>query len=161
MKHKFAVQVLLLLWVFTTTRIVYAATFLQDAKAFDYESLMTAAVAGLCGGALRTIFTLANDNRAVFAILREARKDAVSAALAGGAVYALMIAFESKWPGSITRELRFVGVVAAGWIGSGVFYTIGRLARAKVDGQAAEFRAGAASTDVPSSAPVPLSKGPT
>ena len=160
MKHKFAVQALLLLWVFATTRIVYAATFLQDVQTFDYESLMTAAVAGLCGGLLRTIFTLANDTRAVFLILKEARKDLVTSALAGGFVYCLMIVIESKWPGTITRETRFIGVLISGWLGSAVFVTAGRLLRAKVDGQAAQFRAGAASTDIPSSAPVPVSKGP-
>lgn len=77
MKHKTTVNILMLLWAVCATQLVYAATFAQEVRAFDFESLMIAAVGGLCGGALKTIFTLANDNRAVFAVLKEARRDLV------------------------------------------------------------------------------------
>lgn len=154
MKHRALVNVLLLLWGLCASRLVYAATFAQEVRDLDYASLVTAAVAGLCGGALRTIFTLANDNRAVFLILKEARRDLIVSCLAGGAAYLLMIAVESKWPGTITREIRFVGVMAAGWARSAIFVQAARLARAKVDGKAREYRGGG--DEPPASAPVPL-----
>lgn len=155
MKHRALVNVLLLLWGLCASRLVYATTFAHEVLNWDYVSLLTAGVAGLCGGALRTIFTLANDNRAVFDILKEARKDLVVSCMAGGAAYLMMIAIESKWPGTITREIRFVGVMAAGWARSAIFVQAARLARAKVDGKTREFRGG---DDPPSSASVPLEK---
>jgi hypothetical protein len=66
MKHKIAVHFLMFFWLCVMTRVAFAATFAQEARLFDYESLLTAAVGGLCGGAFKTIFSLANDNRAVF-----------------------------------------------------------------------------------------------
>ena len=157
MKHKTTVNVLVLIWAFCASRLVFAATFAQEVMGFDYESLLIAAVGGLCGGALKTIFTLANDNRAVFAVLKEARKDLVVSFMAGAAAYLFMIAIESKWPGTITREIRFVGVMAAGWARSAIFVQVARLARAKLDGKAAELRANAP-IEPPTSAAVPLEK---
>lgn len=155
MKHKIAVNLLMLLWLCVVTRVAFAASFSQEVRLFDYESLLTAAVGGLCGGAFKTIFSLANDNRAVFLVLKESRKDLVTAFLAGGFVYVLMIMVESKWPGMVTREIRFGGVLIAGWAGTAVFTYAKRLARAKLDSKEQEFRAGAPK-DPPSSAPVPL-----
>ncbi len=156
MKHRALVHVLLLIWGLCASRLVYATTFAHEVRDWDYVSLLTAAVAGLCGGALRTIFTLANDNRAVFDILKEARKDMIVSFLAGGFAYFLMIMIESKWPGTVTREIRFVGVLAAGWTRAAIFTQAAKLVRAKVDGKAAEFRG--ATEDPPVSAAVPLEK---
>lgn len=155
MTHRVLVHVLMLVWGLCASRLVYAATFAQEVRDWDFVSLLTAGIAGLCGGALRTIFTLANDNRAVFSILKEARKDLVVSCLAGGAAYLLMLAVESKWPGTITREIRFVGVMAAGWARSAIFVQAARLVRAKVDGKSREFRGG---DDPPTSASVPLER---
>jgi len=155
MKHKIAVHLLMLLWLCVATRIAYAATFAQEVRLFDYESLLTAAVGGLCGGALKTIFALANDSRPVFQVLRESRKDLVIAFLAGGFVYLAMIAVESKWPGTVTREIRFFGVLVAGWAGAAVFVQAARLARNRLDGENAKARAGAAE-DPPIPAAAPL-----
>lgn len=156
MNRRFAVNVLALLWLCAVTRLAFASSYAHEMRTFDYESLLTAAAAGLCGGAFKTLFTLANDHRAVFVILKESRRDLVNAFLAGGAVYVLMIMIESKWPGTVTREIRFGGVLIAGWAGGAFFAQFKRLVRAKLDGQAHEFRAGATSTDPPTSAAVPL-----
>lgn len=158
MKHKIAVNFLLLIWLCVVTRVAFAASFSQEVRLFDYESLLTAAVGGLCGGAFKTIFSLANDNRAVFLVLKESRKDLVTAFLAGGFVYVLMIMVESKWPGTVTREIRFGGVLIAGWAGTAVFTYAKRLARAKLDSKEQEYRAGAPDRDPPTSAAVPLAK---
>ncbi len=158
MKHRALVHVLLLLWGLCASRLVYATTFAHEVRDLDYMSLLTAGVAGLCGGALRTIFTLANDNRAVFDILKEARKDMIVSCLAGGAAYLFMIAIESKWPGTVTREIRFVGVMAAGWTRAAIFTQAARLVRAKVDGKAKEYRNANFDDEPPSSASVPLEK---
>ena len=152
MKHKITVNILLLLTLCFATRLAYAATFTQEVLIFDYQSLLVAALGGFCGGTLKTIFTLATDNRAVFAVLKEARKDLLVSFLAGAAAYLLMIVVESRWPGTITREMRFFGVVTAGWLGKLFFMLLSSFARAKADNVAAGLRAGAP----PSSAAVPL-----
>lgn len=156
MKHKFAVNVLMLMWLCVVTRMAFASSFAQEVRQADFESLLTAAIGGLCGGAFKTIFSLANDNRAVFLILKEARRDLVTAFLAGGSLYVLMIMVESKWPGTITREIRFGGVLIAGWAGTAFFTWFKRLARARLDAKVHELRGAAPSFDPPASASVPL-----
>lgn len=155
MKHKFAVHVLALTLLFCMTRLAYAATFAQEVRGADYESILTAAVAGLCGGAFKTIFTLASDKRAVFQILMEARRDLVVSFLAGGFVYLLMIMVESKWPGTVTREIRFGGTLIAGWAGSAVFVWAARVARSRLEAENERQRKGVPG-DPPTSAAVPL-----
>lgn len=159
MKHRTAVNFLMLLWLCAVTRVACAATFAQEVRLFDYESLLTAAIGGLCGGAFKTIFSLANDNRAVFLVLKEARRDLVISFLAGGFVYVVMIMVESKWPGMVTREIRFGGVLIAGWAGTAVFTWAMRLSRARLDRAAADLRNGVP-PDPPTSAAVPLEGKP-
>lgn len=156
MKHRSLVHALLLLWGMCACRLVYSATFVQEVMLWDYQSLVAGAVAGLLGGLLRTIYALQVDDRAVFAILSEARKDLVVSFIAGGFAYLLMITIESKWPGTITREVRFLGVLAAGWTRTAIFANAARLVRAKVDGKARALRDGA--EEPPTSAAVPLEK---
>lgn len=156
MKHRTTVNILMLLWGCCTYRLAFSATFAQEVFGWDYVSLLTAVIAGLCGGALRTIYTLSSDDRAVFEILKEARKDLVISCLAGGTAYFAMVAIESKWPGTITAEIRFVGVLAAGWTRSAIFTQASRLVRARIDGKADELRG--RPEDPPASAPVPLEK---
>lgn len=159
MKHKLAVNVLMFAWLAVLTRFAYAASFAQEVRLFDYESLLTAALGGLFGGALKTIFTLANDNRAVFLVIKEARKDLVISFLAGGFVYLVMIMVESKWPGMVTREIRFGGVLIAGWAGTAVFSWATRLARERLERTATGLRNGVP-IDPPTSAAVPLEGKP-
>jgi len=124
-------------------RVVYATTFTMDIRGFDYESLMWGALAGLLGGALRTIFTLASENVVVYSVLKEARKDLVVSFLAGGVAYALMLAITSKWPDLITREIRMVMVVAAGWTRVAFFNRLNQLVTSKLDKTNENLRAGA------------------
>lgn len=158
MKHRVAVNVLSLLWLIALTRVAYASTLFEDVTSWDYESLLTAALGGVLGGFFKTIYSLATDSRAVFTILKEARKDLVVAALAGGFVYILMIMTNSKWPGTVTPEIRFGGLLIAGWAGTTVFTLFERLARARIDAAEQQLRAGAPAVppSPPSSAAVPL-----
>lgn len=158
MRHKFVVHALTLLWLIAITRVAYATTFFEEARAWDYESLLTAALGGFLGGFFKTIYSLATDSRAVFLILKESRKDLVAATLAGGFVYLVLIMVESKWHGTVTQEIRFGGVLIAGWAGTLVFTVAGRLARARVDAAEQQLRAGAqiSTPPPPSSAAVPL-----
>lgn len=157
MKHKFAVNALMFFWVCCVSHMAYASSFLQEVQIFDYQSLLAAALGGLIGGGLSTIYTLATDSRAVFKILKEARKDLVVSFLAGGGAYVAMIMIESKWPGTVTREIRFGGVLVAGWTHSAIFVLAERLGRSRIDAEVARLRKGAPE-DLPSSAAVPLSK---
>lgn len=159
MKHKLAVNLLALFWLCAVTRVAFAATFYEEVLLADYASLLTAAVAGLCGGACKTIYTLATDSRAVFLILKESRKDLVISFLAGGFVYVLMIMAESVRPGLVTREVRFGGVLIAGWAGAAVFTWAKRLARSRLERAAADLRNGVP-LDPPTSAAVPLEGKP-
>ncbi|SIQ99508.1 hypothetical protein [Pseudacidovorax sp. RU35E] len=160
MKHRLFVNVAMCICFYALARFASAATFAQEVYMWDYESLVTAAVGGLFGGVFKTIFTLANDNRAVFLVLKESRRDLVTALLAGLAVYVLMIMVESKWPGTVTRELRFGGVLIAGWMGNAFFTWVRTLAKAKLDQQAGRLRAGVPLDEPPSSAVVPLADNP-
>ena len=143
MKNRLVVQVLLALWGLCFVRVVYAATFSIEIRGFDYESLMWGAIAGLLGGALRTIFTLASENRVVYSVLKEARKDLVVSFLAGGAAYALMLAITSKHPDLITREIRMVVIVGAGWTRVAFFNRLNQLVTSKLDKTNQTLRAGA------------------
>lgn len=154
MKHKITVNVLLILWAVCAAQVVYAATFTQDLRVFDYESLLWGCIAGLLGGALRTIFTLASDNRVVYSILKESRKDMVVALLAGGCAYLLLIAIASKYPDLITREIRLVAIVGAGWSRLWFFNNLNRVITSKLDDFNQKTRDGAPVE--PSSAAVPL-----
>lgn len=156
MKHKALVHVLVLLWACCAYRFAMAATLTQDVLGWDYTSVFIAVVGGLIGGALRTIYTLASDDRAVFSILKEARKDTVVSCLAGGAAYLLMIAIESKWQGTITAEWRFSGILIAGWTRHALFIKFGDYVSAFIKGKTDQARGG---QDLPpTSAAVPLEK---
>ena len=143
MKNRLIVQFLLAVWGLCFMRVVYAATFAVEVRGFDYESLMWGAVAGLLGGALRTIFTLATENVVVYSVLKEARKDLVVSFLAGGAAYLMMLAITSKWPDLITRDIRMVVIVAAGWTRVAFFNRLNQLVTSKLDKTNENLRAGA------------------
>lgn len=157
MKHKALVHILMALWALCAVRVAYAATFTQELRVFDYESLMWAAIAGLLGGALRTIFTLANDNRVVYSILKESRKDLVVALMAGALAYLLLIAIASKYPDLITREIRMLVIIGAGWSRASIFKRLDQIVSSKLDSVNQKARDGAP-IEPPSSAAVPLSE---
>ncbi|MDP9903033.1 hypothetical protein [Variovorax ginsengisoli] len=53
-----------------------------------------------------------------------------------------MLAVESECPGIVTREIRFFGVLVAGWAGTAVFVQPARLARNRLYGKNAKARGG-------------------
>lgn len=119
-------QRLIPLWFLCYTGLTWAATFAQDVRAFDVESLVWAAAAGLMGGALRTILTLASDKREVYDILREARKDAVVSLIAGLGAYLVVLGVNSMMTTyfditAVPRDLRILIIVGAGWARMGFF----------------------------------------
>jgi hypothetical protein len=143
MKNRLAVQMLLALWGLCFVHVVYAATFAMEIKGFDYQSLMWGALAGLLGGTLRTIFTLASENRVVYSVLKEARKDLVVSFIAGGVAYLILLAVSSKWPDLITREIRVLAIGAAGWTRVAFFNRLNQLVTSKLDKTNQDLRAGA------------------
>lgn len=155
MKHRTWVNLLMALWAVCATRVVYAATFADDLRALDYESIALSVFAGLLGGALRTIFTLASENRPVWQVVLEARRDMVVAMMAGGAAYLLMYAIASKYPDLITREIRPVVILAAGWARLNFFRRVNQLANSGLDNVNQKVRNGAPA-DPPPAAPPPL-----
>jgi hypothetical protein len=156
MKRKFTVSALIALWLIAAIAVrVRAASFSDEVRGWDYESLMWGAVAGLVGGALRTIFTLASDSRPVFYVLLEARKDMVISLLAGGVAYLILIALASKYPTLVTAEIRMLVIMGAGWARKGFFLRVQQLLTSKLDDVNQKMRNGA-----PPGAPVPSSKMP-
>lgn len=156
MKHKALVHCLLTLWFCCAYRLGLAATLTQDVLSWDYTSLFIAVVGGLVGGALRIIYSLASDDRAVFSILKEARRDIVVSMLAGGFVYIVMIAVDSSHQGLITPEWRFAGILIAGWTRHAAFIKFGEYLNARIQAKTGRARAG--QDDPPSSAALPLEK---
>lgn len=157
MKNKLAVQFLLVLWALCFLRVAYAATFANEIRGFDYESLLMGALAGFLGGVLRTIVTLASDNRVVYIVLREARKDLVVSFIAGGVAYLILLAVSSKYPNLITREIRVLAIGAAGWARVSFFNRLDQLVTSKLDKVNEDVRAGATPVP-PASDVVPLSE---
>lgn len=143
MMHKLAVNVLLFLWGLAFAHLARAATFTQEVMTWDYQSLMWGGVAGLAGGALRTIFGLASDKRPVFDVLKEARRDMVISLLAGGVAYMLLTAVSSKYPDLVTREIRMVAIMGAGWARLSFFSRVQQLVSSKLDNVNENVRKGA------------------
>ncbi|WP_390342385.1 hypothetical protein ACFJIS_19060 [Variovorax boronicumulans] len=147
MKNTRLVHFLLLVWALVFVKAVYAAgsvtSLSLDVRSWDYESLLWGAIAGFLGGALRTIFTLASENVAVYRVLREARKDLIVSFLAGGLAYLIIIAVSSKLPELITREIRMVVIVWAGWQRIAFFKRVDQLVTSKLDKFNQDLRGGA------------------
>ena len=156
MKHAKLVNVLGLLWLWCFAGLTWAAnTFAQDVRGYDWESLLWGAAAGLLGGALRTILTLATDSRVVLDILRESWKDAIVALIGGGVAYALVQAAASLHLFEVSRDLRMLIIVGFGWSRG---RWMGKLDKITGDAiNAARRKYLGATADAPSSAAMPLS----
>lgn len=131
-------QRLLPIWFLCYTGLTWAASFAQDVRTFDLESLMWSAAAGVLGGALRTILSMASDQRAVYDIFRESRKDLVVALIAGMAAYIAVQAANSvmtTWldMSAIPRDLRVLIIVGAGWSRMSFFGKLDRLTSAALN----------------------------
>jgi len=125
MKRQKLVNSLLLLWLCCYSGLLYAAagmTTAQELMQYDWQSFFMAALAGLLGGFLRTILTLASEKRVVLDILRESWKDCLVAVVGGGIVYLILQALSSLNYFVIPRDVRILLIVGAGfsrgrWLG--------------------------------------------
>ena len=155
MKRKSLVSALIVLWLVVALG-VQAASFTDEVRDWDYESVMWSGIAGLVGGALRTIFTLASDSRPVYFVLLEARKDMVISLLAGAVAYLLLIAVASKYPDLVTREIRMLLIMGAGWARKGFFSRVQQLLTSKLDDVNQKMRNGATPATPVASSRMPL-----
>jgi hypothetical protein len=103
--------------------LVYAASFAQDMRDFDFASFGLAAVAGLLSGMGRTLISLLSETRPVFSLWPEMLKDAFVALFGGGVVFLCIAAYNGTAAGatvlgmtlpSCTSELRLLLILWAG-----------------------------------------------
>lgn len=116
-KHPQSVSLLVFLWLWSYTNLLYAVTlgpFSEDVHGFDFESLAYAAAAGLLGGAGRTIYSLASDKVLVGSLWREGFKDGIIAILGGVVAFVIVTYLANFWPSIFTREGRMILIVLAG-----------------------------------------------
>ena len=106
---------LFVVWLVAFCHMAYAASFKQDVRGYDVESLGWAALMSLFGGALRTIFTLAADNKVVESLFKELGKDAIVAMIAGTIAYIGVEAVRASGAWPVASEVRFAVIVFAGW----------------------------------------------
>ena len=90
-------------------------SFKDEVLAYDVQSLLLAALMALFGGTLRTIFTLAADNKVVTNMVKESWKDILVAIVAGFLVYITIEAIRAMNVFPIPSEVRFAAIVFAGW----------------------------------------------
>jgi hypothetical protein len=106
---------------------VDSGSFASDVRGYDVESLMWAVIMSLLGGGLRTIFTLATDDKLVLSFGRETVKDGIVATIAGMLAYIVMEALRSFKALPISSEIRFAVIVFAGWSRMSFFGWLNRL----------------------------------
>jgi hypothetical protein len=107
-------HVWLLLFIYTYPRAIQAATFAEDMRDYDYESILWAIATGLLGGFARTLVSLASDKVIVSNVWREAAKDAVVSIIAGGAALVFLEALRSVYWQSMPSAVRFAIILFAG-----------------------------------------------
>ena len=156
-KHPKSVSFLILLWLWSYTRLVAASPlgpFSEDVQGYDFESLLYAAATGLLGAAGRTIYALASDRVIVGSLWRQVFKDMVVASLGGMAAFAIVTYLAPYAPGILTREARMLAIVAVGASGGKWANLLGEY----IDARVARFMSKARGNAeiAPSSAIVPL-----
>jgi hypothetical protein len=119
-RRQLTVNFLVFAWLVVYTKVMYAAQvalppFADDFYALDWESFAWAAVAGLLGGALRTVFSLASNKVVVGSLWRELIKDLVIAAVGGLVVYCVIQVVAPIWPTLFTSQVRMLAVTGAGF----------------------------------------------
>jgi len=107
-------HVWLLLLIYTYPRAIQAATFAEDMRDYDYESILWAIATGLLGGFARTLVSLASDKVIVSNVWREACKDAVVSIIAGAAALVFLEALRSVYWQSMPSPARFAIILFAG-----------------------------------------------
>lgn len=159
-KHPKSVSFLILLWLWSYTKLVSAAAlgpFSADVQDYDFESLLYAAATGLLGAAGRTIYALASDRVIVGSLWRQTLKDMVIASLGGMVAFALVTFCAPYAPSILTREARMLIIVGVGASGGRWVNWTGDLVDAWVSRWMSKARGGAAPAEPsPPSAVVPL-----
>lgn len=149
------------LWLLCYAGLAMATpSFAQDIRTLDFESIMWAGAAGVLGGALRTILTLASERKAVYNIPLEALKDLIVALIAGLVAYIALQGVGSVmttyWTISpIPKDLRLLIIVGAGWARMGFFGRLDRLTQAAINRAEKQIHGG---DEPPSSETMPLEK---
>lgn len=107
-------HVWLAVFVFTYPKFIQAATFAQDMRSYDYESILWAVMTGLLGGFARTLVSLATDKVLIKSVWREAGKDAIVSIIAGAAALIAIEALRAVYWTSLPGPLRFAIILFAG-----------------------------------------------
>lgn len=142
------IAALFAIWCLCFARAAYAVTFTTELRAFDYQSLFWATATGFLAGVFRLIYTLASENTVVYAVLKQARKDLTISVIAAGAMYLILLAISSKYPDMITREIRLVAILGAGWMGRLFVNALGVLAKNKFEAVNRKLQSDAPTSDV-------------
>jgi hypothetical protein len=119
-------------WAADTTKL-----FKDDARAYDWESLLWAAAFALLAGSFRTILTLTSEKSMVLDILKVTWKDLIVSLIAGMVAFVVLQGVGSAipvfWPGfHLPREFRMLIIMAAGWTRMGFFGKLDYLAMSAV-----------------------------
>lgn len=145
MMHAKAVRRLIPIWLLAYACLAMAAptTFAQEMRDFDIESFLWSGAAGLLGGGLRTIVSMAGDKRALLDIFKESGKDMLAALMAGMVCYLALLGLNSlmvTYLGmvGIPRDLRMAALWFAGYSRTGFFRRFDKIGGNIVD--AAERR---------------------
>lgn len=109
-----AVVCLMALWALAFTKVVRAATLTEFMGGYDTQLLQWAAATAVLGGMIRTILSLESDTRVVKDIAKTAMVDAFKALIAGLFVF-LVVQMVRSVGYAIPAEVRFTGVLIAGW----------------------------------------------
>ncbi len=146
---------LILVWIASFHGLVWASTtFAQDVAAYDWLSLVFALAAGLLGGAGRTVLTLVSQTTVVGNTRVLLLKDLVVALIGGGVAYLCLQGWNS-FAGAfslvalpvVTRDLRVLIILAAGYSRGRWLGLVDRLASEVIDTARAKLRQG--TNDVP------------
>lgn len=87
-------------------------------NSMDWHSFGSAALAGLLGGALRTMSTLRN-MAPTFRVFLETLGDAITAFISGFVVFLLLLVWQSYTGKSVNHVVTFVTALVAGWLRGG------------------------------------------
>ncbi|SFF05135.1 hypothetical protein [Paracidovorax wautersii] len=146
---------MVLVWIASFHSLVWASTtFAEDVATYDWLSLVFALAAGLLGGAGRTVITLVSQTTVVGNTRVLLLKDLVVALIGGGVAYLCIQGYNSFAGGitmmslpHITRDLRVLVILAAGYSRGRWLGVVDRLASEVIDTARSKLRQG--SNDVP------------
>lgn len=116
MKREALTTSLIFMWALLFTHLVRAATLAEFVGPYDPSLIYWAAGFSVLGGLLRTIMSLQGDGRVIVEKAKEWMWNTVNGLIAGMVAFFVIQAIRSTGY-LVPIELRFGGVVAAGWGG--------------------------------------------